>query len=109
MSSIIIDRDFAADLLPVTKFTQSQCWLDILLRANTEAGEYNRGGRMIKVPVGSLVLITKTTAKRWGVEEKDVDKTLEILSVVGMIKLRKLKGCSVVSVIDFSAYLVEDK
>ncbi len=108
MSSILIDRDFAGDGLWLSdKFTQAQMWLDILLRANIKIGTYRRGKHFVTVPVGSLVLVTRSTAKRWGCEEKDVNRVLHILAVVGFIKLKEHKGLSIVDVVNFQNYLPE--
>lgn len=85
-------------------FDQARAWIDLILDANHDEGKVFTGTNLIKVKRGQDLISIRSLASRWGWSKDRVSNFLSALQSDNMIKLEKVSGRTVLTIVNYGFF-----
>jgi DNA replication protein DnaD len=85
-------------------FDQARAWIDLILDANHDEGKVFTGTNLIKVKRGQDLISIRSLASRWGWSKDRVSKFLSALQSDNMIRLEKVSGRTVLTIVNYGFF-----
>ena len=86
------------------EYSRFEAWLDLIQSAKIEDGGAMYNGNLIDIRRGEVFISLRYLAERWKWSKNTVDRYLKVLEDNSMLKVRRDRGATVVTLTNFELY-----